>query len=640
MLCCVALNAQTSKWGIVVQRDKYGDYEGVKRVLDTMTLGRNRDSVLWYNWMGQYYFWLSYEERSQGARARECYERAIECGTRNHVSGMPYGYYWLHLGELEYLYGEYDKAIENLKRALTQPPYKEKRVQNQKPACAVYKGLGMCYAMKGEYERALGCLDSCPGRESGASSSMRMRGKILAMKGDVEESRRCYQIFIDSMRSEVRDSFVNARNDTLREAWWMRVRPFVADCWRLEGAASELLYDVALMSKGILLQATEALDYRCEDVRRAMSEGEVAIEWMVYEKGGEKRIGAVVMPKEGETRFVETGLVADINDWLYDEYSVFDEEHSRQIWSEQMMSAIGGAEKIYFAPDGVLNQIGIEYMFPDTAKRLYRLTSTRELIKRRRVDGRRAAAVIGGMEYDTLIAASSGRGNDELAYEFLRKERVRARKLVNSQPECESVIAVRHNEGDTLLINIEATEQNFRAVAGRYGVLLVSTHGYCRTKEKFESSDFPRRDVVDRSMSESGLLFSGVNRELKDRQSDLDGILSAKELSEMDLSGVDVCVVSACEGARGRVSVDGSYGLQRGLKAAGVGGMVLSLWEVNDESTRFFMTQLCRRMEEGMDVHDAFWRARSDLRDFATQDGRKLYDTPSKYNAFILIDVM
>ena len=119
---------------------------------------------------------------------------------------------------------------------------------------------------------------------------------------------------------------------------------------------------------------------------------------------------------------------------------------------------------------------------------------------------------------------------------------------------------------------------------------------------------------MDRSLSESGLVFSGFNAEQRNRSSSpTDGIVSARELCGMNLSKVNLCVVSACEGALGRVSADGTYGIQRGLKAAGVQTMILSTWEVDDRATTCFMTFFCQALAQGKDVHSAFQQARERL---------------------------
>lgn len=657
LLCCVSTYGQENLWERVGERYDVADYEGMKSLLDDATLKTKSDTANWCIWMGEYYYWLSYEDESKGDVAERYFNEAIYLYKRfEKFERMREGRAYLHLGELEYVLGHYDTAIVRLDSALKAPPY-NMGDYSEDPS-PVYKGLGMCYAMEKDYKKAIDYLNRCDTGVSDAYSVVRMKGKVYAMQGDsIDKAKECYRSFVEKLRPIVRKRFRNLEGAD-RERWWMSVLPFIRDCWRMEGADPELLYDVALLTKGILLQDTVALKYKYMDVRKAMRNDEVAIEWMVYERDSVKRLGAVVMRKKGELKFVETGKVSEINEWVRKGSKMFgDTLYARKVWSEAMRKAIGNARKVYFAPDGVLNQIGIEYMMEDTTKQLYRLTSTRELIRRRGVNVRMdAAAVVGGMNYDAKIADNDNAvGNDSVAYKSLCGLKVRAQALAYARPECDSIISIRRNSGDTLIVWEDATEGAFRNVAGKYDVVHLSTHGYCHTNEMFDNSDFPRREAVDRTLSESGLLFSGVNCELKEHHKGWDGIVSAKELSLLDMDKVDLCVVSACEGAKGRVSADGTYGIQRGLKAAGVGGMVLSLWKVDDEASMLFMRYFYLGIESGMNVRDAFWQARSLLRRYERRQMRfhtatlsrravekkvRCFDDPYFYNAFILIDVI
>jgi CHAT domain-containing protein len=96
---------------------------------------------------------------------------------------------------------------------------------------------------------------------------------------------------------------------------------------------------------------------------------------------------------------------------------------------------------------------------------------------------------------------------------------------------------------------------------------------------------------------------------------------------------------------------DGVYGLQRGLKNAGVKAMIVSLWSVDDEATSLLMQAFYRHLKTE-DIHTAFHHAREELIATGREPSRRFnskqlkmtklepsFDLPQFYNAFILIDI-
>lgn len=180
----------------------------------------------------------------------------------------------------------------------------------------------------------------------------------------------------------------------------------------------------------------------------------------------------------------------------------------------------------------------------------------------------------------------------------------------------------------------------------KYHVVLLSTHGEF-TDATTAGTDI-RPALSDTQLSKSCLFFAGAVTNMNDRRFDPsspDGILSARELAGMNLSGVDLAVLSACMTGLGYITPDGVYGLQRGLKAAGVKAVIASLWPVDDKATSVLMINLFRNMENGMSLYDAFNNARESVRNNVTiipgkrrVYRRKLMKEPYFYDAFILID--
>jgi CHAT domain-containing protein len=65
----------------------------------------------------------------------------------------------------------------------------------------------------------------------------------------------------------------------------------------------------------------------------------------------------------------------------------------------------------------------------------------------------------------------------------------------------------------------------------------------------------------------------------------------------MDLSGVELAVLSACETGLGQsAGGEGLLGLQRSFHSAGARSTVASLWKVDDKATQVLMTEFYQNL--------------------------------------------
>ena len=118
-------------------------------------------------------------------------------------------------------------------------------------------------------------------------------------------------------------------------------------------------------------------------------------------------------------------------------------------------------------------------------------------------------------------------------------------------------------------------------------ILHVFTHGFY----------LPVSDRTETPLLRSGLALAGANGR---RSGDEDGILTALEVSGLDLSGTELVVLAACETGVGDVkSGDSVYSLRRSLVLAGSRSQLTSLWEVDDTVTRKTMESYYRELKSG-----------------------------------------
>ena len=95
------------------------------------------------------------------------------------------------------------------------------------------------------------------------------------------------------------------------------------------------------------------------------------------------------------------------------------------------------------------------------------------------------------------------------------------------------------------------------------------------------------------------LAFAGADQ-AADHDDENEGLLTAEEVSTLDLQGVDWVVLSACgSGVAEHWNREGVLGLTRAFRLAGARAVVASQWAVDDDATSEWMTSLYRARARG-----------------------------------------
>ena len=162
----------------------------------------------------------------------------------------------------------------------------------------------------------------------------------------------------------------------------------------------------------------------------------------------------------------------------------------------------------------------------------------------------------------------------------------------------------------------DATQAAIRQGAGNYRYLHIATHGEFLKQTVTLRPDVLGIDdsIVGRARASGvsagvlcSLVFAGANKPTVDDP----GVLSALEIAEMDLSKVELAVLSACETGLGDVaSGEGVLGLQRAFQFAGTRTTVTSLWQIPDGATAPLMVRFYEnRLKKGMPMLEALREA-------------------------------
>ncbi|MBI4854686.1 MAG: CHAT domain-containing protein [Acidobacteria bacterium] len=116
--------------------------------------------------------------------------------------------------------------------------------------------------------------------------------------------------------------------------------------------------------------------------------------------------------------------------------------------------------------------------------------------------------------------------------------------------------------------------------------------------------------------------------------SEQDKKLYYNELSalELELGGVELITLSACETALGRDGIE-LFGISEQFRRAGVKAVVASLWKVNDKSTKELVIKFYQCLSEGENKNQALRHAQLHL----INSQQSIYSDPFYWAPFILI---
>lgn len=410
---------------------------------------------------------------------------------------------------------------------------------------------------------------------------------------------------------------------------------------------------------------TRNMTVKWQDVATFLGQGDIAIEFAeVHRVDGSLNYMAFVLKSGWETpRAINLFTKKEFdNTWLghinladamafdakADEKLIYDSpESGRIVWTE-LQTLLDGVKNVYFSPDGLLHHLAVEYLIVQDGERMcdkynmHRLSSTRQLIGKDENVGSGSIALFGGLEYDTRTDQSQNNivSSDHFAAEksrtLLQRSGIQATYLPATLDEVKKIQALVKDESTEirLFTAAEGTEESFKSLSGSgMQILHMATHGFFLPQDDDYNGDFAWIDLnegmrqEDISLAHSGLLLSGVNSVLSGREprkDTEDGILTAKEISRLDLRGMDLVVLSACQTALGEITGEGVFGLQRGFKKAGAGSLLMSLWKVDDRATEVFMTTFYDNLIAGQSKRQAFDNARRYLMQYRTAEKRNV----------------
>ena len=220
-------------------------------------------------------------------------------------------------------------------------------------------------------------------------------------------------------------------------------------------------------------------------------------------------------------------------------------------------------------------------------------------------------------------------------YEYLKGTEVEVTKI--------AALLTTNGSSNKANMRTNASEEAFKLMGNQTtkpAILHIATHGFAFASAKKDKpkDNFNLEKVTytaaDNPLLRTGLLMAGANKAWVDGipyPNKEDGILTALEISNVDLKGCKLAVLSACETGLGDIKgSEGVYGLQRAFKMAGVQNLIVSLWSIDDAKTQEFMIDFYTQLLITNNIVNSFKQTQLKM--------RAKYKNPFYWAGFVLIE--
>ncbi|MBK9025895.1 MAG: CHAT domain-containing protein [Saprospiraceae bacterium] len=390
--------------------------------------------------------------------------------------------------------------------------------------------------------------------------------------------------------------------------------------------------ELAALSNNV---AKELKQISHSDILKTLNHSEILLEFVTYKFKetpliDQGRYGVFVLePNAKKVNFISlcsASLLDSIAGQALDFLSVnalYDNPELVNLVWNKILPYLKDKKRIYITTSGMLNKVNISALrlnVNQTVSDLFEITylnSSKDLLfldrNQNTYTSFTSAVLYGDIDYTNSTSASEGiyatgtlRGLNY--YDFYMTDpgarKTKWQKLKYSKAEIDYISQkLKNKDCDVKLLDRNNANENY--IKSHYGPLNknyspelfhFSTHAYFLPQKKSKSNTdgiyTTYRRMGDFSLIQSGIVLSGANKNWSVTDSSYydDGILTAFEISQLNLQKTKLVVLSACDTGVGEISnSEGVYGLRRAFKIAGVDKILMSLWSVADYQTMEFM---------------------------------------------------
>ena len=502
-----------------------------------------------------------------------------------------------------------------------------------------------------------------------AIESIHSLENIIFVNPTTPEGSKVWKQYLHLLRYNLEYLYLDP-NDVEDESFWhlylaQLLVHFYAFCHDLPGRAAES-YNNILLKKNFFEYHTANLykkPYTWEDVMDMLDNNEVAVEIsqmpdeiLILRKGIDEPLSIPI-----DSLLFNELACTDIHDAVAVNNLYSQNGALNRLWMT-IEPYLDGINTVYISPSHVFGQFNYSAIPLSSIQRV----SDKYLVKNvlSTADIRHVkecttpsifknALLVGGVDYDVpcevMVAEAAPYRKESSSQEWaltrgiFDETRGYLRYLPGSMAEVHVIDSIlkKENVNTVLLTGISANEEAVKNVTGsKIDLLHISTHGFMLAPLFFSEQGQKIRETIGSRyqtiLSQSGIFLAGAKSVWNGKEKIPgvdDGILTSREIMSINLNGVKLAVLSACDTGLGdQTNLTGaSFGVHYAFKLAGVDKLLVCLWQVDDSAAKLFMELFYNSLLSCNSLADAITNARNGM----IESG---YDDPYYWAPFIIIE--
>jgi CHAT domain-containing protein len=332
----------------------------------------------------------------------------------------------------------------------------------------------------------------------------------------------------------------------------------------------------------------------------------------------ENRYGAVVIPANGEPKWVPLGVAAEIeeNIKLYQKSAPGKTDEAtlenvlkalqERVWAPIEKTLPADCTTVIVSPDGELSFVSFATLLTPDDRFLGEkysirfVASGRDLLRESKPSNNPMTVVFANPDFDRpAVTQATGSSSAVVLREHERGDlQSKFFSALRGTTDEAAALEKRGGKAVKVFVGPDATEAELSQVSSPR-VLHLATHGFFlpeielgkQTNPLQQPSEIPKTKL-ENPMHRSGLALAGAQCTLQAWSRgevppiENDGIVTAEEVGGLKLDGTWLVVLSACDTGWGEARAgEGVMGLRRGFIQAGGQNLLMTLWPISDKTT-------------------------------------------------------